>query len=432
MRIRRLALSAAVCLSLLACTGNSAPANPPSKPLSKAELARLKDAVLSIGEVTSLVNSYTNRTGAKPPPHALFMALLAPVAGDESPLKKVIDESDCQKVIHYPDEQPPLKAGDNSLPVFSIDISGPGCPVTYHAGLDGTQLANGLKANLVFKYAAISDEARKAADVDASDLHGIIEASSTQTPDGQASMSFSMDFGGNGHSQKEGSFAMGDKIAGSMAVSFGAPPPAGQPAPPPGQGGFPSISITGEMDETSTFAFHSMTGELTSKTTILGMGQQTADYRINGAVVTEKEYKELHDALKLPGLQSGAGQQPANPYTLSCTSRVYPGQAMPVATLQKDLDQGHLPAVQGLSEFHSCSDMPKQDSNVTQMGSGQIETMFDFTNPAVAKAQMRLCVAGSPCQATQRYFLPNETKGFAEMLGDYSVVTFCEPKPACH
>ena len=426
MRLRDVAFGVAFAISLFSCSGSSNTGHSPARPLTQQEIGRLKETVLSFADVTSLASAYTSKSGQKPgqksgpTPHALFDKLNDVVSGSESPLKKVIDEFDCQKSIQYPDEQPPLKAGDNSVPVFSIDVSGPGCPVLYHADVHGTQLPDGLNAVIAFKYQAISEEALKANDVDASDVSGVFTVKQTQTPDGSSNLSFAMDLGGKGHSQIEGDFAMADKLSGFMDVKI----PQSQ-----GGGGFPTISINGTIDEGTTFTFRDMTGEMTSSTSIIGF-QQKAEYKINGQVVTEQEYKELHDAMKLPGLQPKDDNQTPNSAVLSCTSRIYPSSASPVA-LQAELDQGRLPVMPALSEFHSCSDFKGNDQHVDRFGAGEMKSSFDYTNPAFAKAEVTYSEAGASSQTTQRYYLPNETKGYADSVGSYTVVTFCESKPAC-
>ena len=85
----------------------------------------------------------------------------------------------------------------------------------------------------------------------------------------------------------------------------------------------------------------------------------------------------------------------------------------------------------GLTEFHSCSDNKSIATHVDQMGAGRMQSSFDFTNPGFVKAEVTYCEGTAPCQTAQRYFIPNDTKGFAETLGNYTVVTFCETKPTC-
>ena len=421
MRALQLAVASAIAITFLSCSGSSSGgAKAPPRALTQEENVRFKAAVLSFGQVTSLAQDYVKRPGHA---NALFNALADVVNSPSSPLKQTIDEGICTKTIHYPDEQPPLKSGDTSLPVFSIDINGEGCPVMYHADVHGSQLADGMTAVLNYKYQGFSAEAKKSNDVDMANLTGTIVAHVNQVQNG-AKISFTMDFGGSGHSQKEGDFAMGDKIAMDMTFSGGDQPTQGQ--------GMPGFGLNGQVNETSTFTFHDMAAEMTASVSMLGQDQKEV-YTINGQTVSAQEYKDLHDSMQIPGMQqTGDDQQQKMPNSavLSCTSRTYPGTVLP-ADLQKDLGQGHLPATMWLTEFHSCSLTRGIQSGSANVGMGTVTTSFDFTNEGFAKSEVKYCEGTAPCVVSQNYFMPNETKGFAEALGSYSVVTFCESKPSC-
>ncbi|MES2963461.1 MAG: hypothetical protein V4760_06190 [Bdellovibrionota bacterium] len=438
----------AVTLVSVACSGSSGGSGGgPIRPLSANEETRLKTAVKAMGEVTNLGAAFATArsTGStRPVVHGLFAQFLQPTTPPApSKLKEVIDQSNCQKTMKFPDESDPLKAGDSTIGVFSYDVSGPGCPLRYHAELTGTQLydanqkPNGFKALLKYEYEALTQEARDAADVDRMNMHGDIDVKVDELANG-TTMKFVIAFGGTGHSQKEGDFKVSDAFDGDIRVTMGSGSSGPNPQPaPPGENPFPNIDIAGTMAEKMLFSFKDMNAELTGKVVMSGFSQ-TTDFRINGKTVTQEEFEEYRKALNVPGMDDkekqtpGPGPGPGPASVLSCEARVYLRSEIEPGALQTELDAGRLPQLRPRTHFEACSAFgPRQDFRFPD-GDHDIDYSFNFS-PTFSQASVDICSSTdvTNCNRVKRAFLADETRGFADAAGKYTVMIRCEAKASC-
>lgn len=425
------------------------------RPLSVDEKARMKESAKSLGEVTGLANEFASSRTSQPTrpgfgrrqlmAHAAMELLFArqpgsPTHGNASELKQVIDESQCTKTMKFPEDEPPLQAGETEIGVFTYDVSGPGCPLRFHASLSGHQFYDaqkqpvGLKAVLKYQYQAISEEALKAADVDRVDLSGNIEIRSNTDQNGNTNLTFALDFGGTGHSQKDGDFRVSNRADGGMQISIGAgsmSPSAQPPTQPPG-GGFPAIDIKGAMNETMLFVFGDLTAQLQSKVAINGFNQ-TADFRINGAQVSQAEYEEFRKTLNVPGMMDGPGGEPQPTNSLVCESSFFSRSMIDVGTLQDLLDRNQEPTVVPVARYTSCSAFGPRDQMSFTAGQHIFKFDFEYEINRYAKATVEVCSSSNPtnCSRAKRAFMFDEKAAYADAAGEHTVMIRCEPKPSC-
>ena len=349
---------------------------------SAGALGNLETPIVSLGALTSLPENLQK--------------------GISSPIGTLIDENDCQRKIVMPEEQPPLVAGEMQVPKFTVEISGPGCPVTYMAELTGIQEPMGFTAQFKFKYAAQSAEAKALYDIDATEFVGELRAVGLQSPTG-GGIEFSFKYDGKGNSQSMGPFSSLNQMNGKVAISMG-----GAMGPRSGSGMPFNLKIEGGFEDLLRFDFKNESAELKSSTVFSGFAPQ-AVYTVNGKNVPEAEYKTIRDLVKLPGVGDiGLGEEES---TLECKAEVTrAGMSVPMASSR------------------SCGGFKKEEMDVDGL-----KMIFDFnSDPNYTSIRVDVCPAGAACGMSERAFLPDETATYVDqLLGTYTVTTTCAVVPVC-
>ena len=284
-------------------------------------LGNLQGPLQSLGGITSIAESLQQ--------------------GKKNEITKLIDENDCQRKIVLPDEQPPLEAGDMKVSQFSVEISGPGCPVVYSMSLTGKQEPDGFTANFALKYASQSKEAKAMYDIDGAEFAGAITAKMLQAPGGNGGgIEFNFKYDGKGNSQSQGAFSSLSRMGGKMLISM-----------VPSQG----LKIEGGFEESLKFDFKTESATLKSVTTLAGLSP-TATFEVNGKTVTADEYKTVRDLIKLPGMENSGIGGAGEPSTLECKAEVFRGSDFSVSQANQWIKNGGTkPAA--LKTSRSCGGM---------------------------------------------------------------------------
>lgn len=375
---------------------------------SSAEVQRVKAALIGFAGLRDIAKAVT---GSEP-----------------SPIKEMLDENDCKKTAVMPGQQPPLQAGTMKVEKFSMQASGPGCPFTYLLQLDGVQMPDGFKATLTLSYEAHSAEAKALSDVTKMSFSGDLFATGTKKPNGQGGgAEFDFTFTGSGLSTAKGAFSGKKSFKGKIEVSV-TPDPANPK-------GFPIISFDGGFGEQHVISFTDLTADLRRQVKFAGFAPQ-AEQTLNGSPVTDAEFNELSELMQLPGFdgfdQLVGGKGPDTSKQLRCEARVYRTSDVALADAEVRALKADWPASVAAHVGKWCG--PGNGTQMAMAGKGDKLTMSYAPAETHAEMQTSLCPigkSGAACLTASRFFLPGETKAYADALGSYTVVQRCEPAPTC-
>lgn len=363
-------------------------------------LGDLTVPIESLGPITSLAEDLQN--------------------GSSSELSKIIDENDCKRTITLPDEQPPLEAGDMKVARFLVEISGPGCPVTYKMALDGTQMPEGFQADLVFEYKALSPEARKLYDVDQMKFEGKLSANVLQMQSG-GKLTFDFVYSGNGNSQSKGAFKSISNLKGGFEISMGGGTSGGTPF---------NLKIEGGFEDSLSFEFNSEKATFNSKTIFQGL-LPVSEFSINGVKVTEADYKKVRDLVKLPGMEGiSIGGDEVGP-TLECKAEVFKSTELSLSNAEQWIrGGGPRPAPLKTSRWCGASAI-----DFDRLGTMSYKAEF-YSQPTHSTIRLELCdtatAPGTACSIAERSFLPDESAKYADdFMGKFTSITSCEVVTQC-
>jgi len=332
-----------------------------------------------------------------------------------SPIAKLVDENDCERKITLPESQRPLKAGDQAVLPFRVEVTGPGCPITYLMELKGTQLPDGFRADFSLKYEARSAEAKAMYDVDKSEVVGVLEANAIQNASG-GGLKAKFQYTGTGHSQTFGDYAMANSLAGEMKIGMNTS----------GGGGFPGISIKGQFDDVTTMTLNGKTSELKS-VTVFDSLMPKANYFINGTAATEADYKQVRDTMKLPTLEQidpGSSDDPI----MNCTVSVFAASDLSVGNANSAIRASKPVAAQPLFVDQYCGSKPKVSMGI--FGGNRLAVDYQF-NSGYLGLNMQVCGANQSCAAADRGFQFEDEASYADTLSNFTVLSSCKAVSFC-
>ena len=333
-----------------------------------------------------------------------------------SPISKLVDENDCERKITMPETQKPLKAGDQAVLPFRVEVAGPGCPVTYLMELKGIQLPEGFRAEFSLKYEAHSAEAKAMYDVDKSEVLGVLEANAIQNASG-GGLKANFSYSGTGHSQTFGDYAMSNALVGEMKIGMNA---SG------GAGGFPGISIKGQFDDVTTMTLNGKTSELKS-ITVFDSFMPKATYFINGATVPEPEFKQVRDTMKLPTLEQidpGSSDDPI----MNCTVSVFAANDLTVGDANAAIRASKPVAAKPLFVDAFCGTKAKVSMGI--FGSKRLAVDYQLKS-GYLNLNMQLCGANQSCAAADRGFQFEDEASYADALSNFTVLSSCKAVSFC-
>lgn len=361
-------------------------------------------------------------------------------------VKKAVDESDCERKVVLPETQPALKAGDAEVLPFKIEISGPGCPITYLAELKGIQKPDGFDAEFSMSYESQSPEALKLYDISKSTTQGKISAKSVQTATG-GGFEFELQFNGKGISQSNGAFEMNSSTKGNLSISMGGS--SGPGAPPASSVGgvtLPAIDLSGRMEETLVFQLAQSKGELKSVSVVSGLGQTTT-FTIDGQSVSEADYKKYRDLIQLPSI-SQVGPGGPEEKLMDCSVRIFDARALSLNQAESAIASKTPILAPLVKESSYCggatnisidqfSTPPKTPG--AAVANWQIQATYSSRpNQGFNQVTLELCEvspssasSGPMCTKSDRSFLMDEEAAYADTALDFTIVTQCKPVVSC-
>lgn len=332
-----------------------------------------------------------------------------------SPISKLVDENDCERKITLPETQKPLKAGDQAVLPFRVEVTGPGCPITYLMELTGTQLPDGFRADFSLKYEARSAEAKAMYDVDKSEVHGVLEASAIQNASG-GGLKAKFSYSGTGHSQTFGDYAMGNSLIGEMKIGMNMS----------GGGGFPGISVKGQFDDVTTMTLNGKTSELKS-VTVFDSLMPKVNYFINGTAANEAEFKQFRDTMKLPTLEQIDPSSSDDPI-MSCTVSVFAAGDLSVGNANAAIRASKPVTALPVFVDKFCGAKPKVSMGI--FGSNRLAVDYQVKSGYI-DLNIQLCGANQSCAATERGFQFDDEASFADVLSNYTLISNCKAVSFC-
>lgn len=332
-----------------------------------------------------------------------------------SPISKLVDENDCERKITLPETQKPLKAGDQAVLPFRVEVTGPGCPITYLMELKGTQLPDGFRAEFSLKYEAHSAEAKAMYDVDKSEVLGVLEANAIQNTSG-GGLKAKFQYTGTGHSQTFGDYAMGNSLVGEMKIGMNTS----------GGGGFPGISVKGQFDDVTTMTLNGKTSELKS-VTVFDSLMPKVNYFINGTAANETEFKQVRDTMKLPTLEQmdpGSSDDPI----MSCTVSVFAATDLSVGNANAAIRAAKPVAAQPLFVDAFCGTKAKVSMGI--FGGNRLAVDYQLKS-GYLNLNMQVCGANQSCAAVDRGFQFEDDASYADTLSNFTVLSSCKAVSFC-